>query len=73
MKYKGISLYLGQHLELVTILSQYDNRLTKAGELELSQRVEDLLRLVKRQSLCYESIREKTEERYGVLPPRKAP
>lgn len=45
-------MYLGQHLELVTILSQYDNRLTKAGELELSQRVEDLLRLVKRQSLC---------------------
>ena len=69
-------MYLGQHLELVTILSQYDNRLTKAGELELSQRVEDLLRLVKRQSLCCmldESIREKTEERYGVLPPRKAP
>lgn len=66
-------MYLGQHLEFVAILSQYDSRLTKAGEIELSQRVEDLLRLIKRQSLCYESIREKTEERYGVLPTRKAP
>lgn len=45
-------MYLGQHLEFVAILSQYDSRLTKAGEIELSQRVEDLLRLIKRQSLC---------------------
>lgn len=45
-------MYLGQHLDLETVLSQYNNRLTKAGEHELSQRVEEILRLVKRRSLC---------------------